>query len=168
MLPTPFTPEQEALIIHLYTVDLLSIGKIADAFDQHNMVVREVLVRHDIPRRKVGGSKHTHPRAYSKNGDSGVNYLTNLAIARGELQRQPCEHPGCGVTGFDKAGRPRVEAHHDDYNHPYQVRWLCPTHHAEWHTHNQPIPASEENRMDLLTFTGVPGRNHSSKDKEGG
>jgi len=48
---------------------------------------------------------------------------TRSAIERGDLVRQPCEV--CGKT--------RVDAHHDDYSKPLEVRWLCRTHHVEHH-----------------------------------
>lgn len=51
------------------------------------------------------------------------------AIRDGRLKREPCE-----VCGSAKA-----QAHHDDYNKPLDVRWLCTTHHAEWHKSNEPI-----------------------------
>lgn len=50
------------------------------------------------------------------------------AIRDGKLIRQPCE-----VCGSAKA-----QAHHDDYSKPLDVRWLCSTHHSEWHKHNTP------------------------------
>lgn len=50
------------------------------------------------------------------------------AIRDGRLTRQPCEV--CGAA--------RAQAHHDDYGKPLEVRWLCTTHHAEWHKHNTP------------------------------
>jgi hypothetical protein len=50
------------------------------------------------------------------------------AIRDGRMTRQPCE-----VCGQEKA-----QAHHDDYSKPLDVRWLCTTHHAEWHKHNTP------------------------------
>jgi len=50
-----------------------------------------------------------------------VRIKTRQAIARGKLTRQPCE--ACGATP--------VEAHHDDYSRPLDVRWLCtPCHRA--------------------------------------
>lgn len=41
---------------------------------------------------------------------------THVLIARGRLLRGPCD--GCGTTDG-------VEAHHDDYDQPRQVRWQC-------------------------------------------
>ena len=38
------------------------------------------------------------------------------------IERQPCEV--CGA---------KAEAHHDDYDKPLEVRWLCFKHHREWH-----------------------------------
>lgn len=50
------------------------------------------------------------------------------------MERQPCEI--CG----DKA-----EAHHDDYDKPLEVRWLCFKHHREWHKiHDNPELLKEE------------------------
>ena len=45
------------------------------------------------------------------------------AVRRGDIVRQPCEI--CGSTAV---------AHHDDYDKPLDVRWLCPSHHKQWHT----------------------------------
>jgi len=53
-----------------------------------------------------------------------VRGITGRAIKRGDLERQPCE---VCKTRID------VEAHHDDYTKPLQVRWLCKRHHAEHH-----------------------------------
>ena len=46
-----------------------------------------------------------------------------VAIANGSLVRMPCEK--CGST--------KVDAHHDDYSKPLDVRWLCRAHHLEHH-----------------------------------
>lgn len=47
-----------------------------------------------------------------------------LARDRGDLIRQPCEI--CNATED-------VHSHHDDYGKPLEVRWLCRTHHNEYH-----------------------------------
>lgn len=57
-----------------------------------------------------------------------ASVAVNNAVRDGRLARKPCE-----VCGRDKA-----QAHHDDYSKPLDVRWLCTTHHAEWHKHNTP------------------------------
>lgn len=33
----------------------------------------------------------------------------------------------------------KVEAHHDDYTKPLEVRWLCESCHKDWHRHNKAI-----------------------------
>lgn len=43
----------------------------------------------------------------------------NEAIRKGIIHRQPCEI--CGNL--------KTHAHHEDYNKPLEVRWLCPLHH---------------------------------------
>ena len=50
------------------------------------------------------------------------NMVSN-AVRDGKLIKQPCE----------KCGHKKVEAHHDDYDKPLDVRWLCKKHHHEHH-----------------------------------
>lgn len=52
-----------------------------------------------------------------------VRALTRSYIKAGKLIRQPCEV--CKDV--------KVEAHHDDYAKPLEVRWLCKQHHVEHH-----------------------------------
>ena len=53
-----------------------------------------------------------------------ANILVGCAIAKGELIRGACE--ACGSRKY-------VEAHHDDYADPLNVRWLCKSHHKQHH-----------------------------------
>lgn len=46
------------------------------------------------------------------------------AIKRGLIERQPCEE--CGAEPTD--------GHHDDYDRPMVVRWLCRRHHRAAHS----------------------------------
>jgi hypothetical protein len=48
------------------------------------------------------------------------------AVKSGRLIRLPCE----------VCGERNSEGHHDDYDKPLQVRWLCNRHHNEWHRIN--------------------------------
>ena len=65
-------------------------------------------------RRPVPGSTRTKIEARTK---------TNNAIRDGRLQRESCEI--CGAI--------ETVAHHDAYERPLDVRWLCLTHHHAWH-----------------------------------
>lgn len=53
--------------------------------------------------------------------------MVNNAIRSGNLHKEPCEV--CGTTE-------KVHAHHDDYDKPLNVRWLCAAHHSQWHKEN--------------------------------
>jgi hypothetical protein len=46
------------------------------------------------------------------------------AIRSGKLMRLPCEV--CGAA--------KVDAHHDDYARPLDIRWLCRSHHKDHHS----------------------------------
>jgi ribosomal protein S27AE len=52
-----------------------------------------------------------------------AHYAVSNAVRDGRLKKQPCEV--CGAK--------KVQAHHDDYSKPLEVRWLCRVHHLELH-----------------------------------
>ena len=53
------------------------------------------------------------------------------AVKNGRLEVQPCET--CASTE-------KIEAHHDNYAQPLDVRWLCRQHHREWHMEHGRAP----------------------------
>lgn len=55
-----------------------------------------------------------------------------VRLVRGTMTRGPCEV--CATT-VD------VEAHHDDYSRPFDVRWLCRAHHRAHHRAERAVPA---------------------------
>ena len=57
---------------------------------------------------------------------SRAHDLVAYAVRIGTLVRMPCEVCGCDSH----------VAHHDDYDKPLDVRWLCGSHHREWHEQN--------------------------------
>lgn len=81
--------------------------------------------------------KKRHPERVKKMVAKAVakwrkkNSLKNLAhrkvfcaLRNGTLEKSPCEI--CGSL--------KVDAHHDDYSKPLEVRWLCKKHHGITHT----------------------------------
>ena len=58
-------------------------------------------------------------------------YLAHLAVQRalssGALEKQACEV--CGAA--------KVDAHHDRYDEPLNVRWLCRSHHVKLHHYGE-------------------------------
>ena len=55
----------------------------------------------------------------------------NNAVQRGDLKRQPCE-----VCGSNE----HIEGHHEDYNKPLDVRWLCRNCHRDYHMDRITLP----------------------------
>ncbi|MFN4062400.1 MAG: hypothetical protein ACK4IA_16850 [Paracoccus hibiscisoli] len=60
-----------------------------------------------------------------------LKYSAHLAVRRalasGRLTKAPCEV--CGAA--------TVDAHHDRYDRPLEVRWLCRTHHVKLHQYGE-------------------------------
>ena len=71
------------------------------------------------PKRRAGieASKARHPDREK------ARRITRSAMSSGQLTKQPCE-----VCGLKK-----VDAHHEDYAKPLEVRWLCRKHHMQHH-----------------------------------
>jgi len=55
----------------------------------------------------------------------------NRAIRSGLLKKaEKCSE--CGK-------KEKLNGHHDDYNFPLKVRWMCSVCHSDWHKHNEPV-----------------------------
>lgn len=64
--------------------------------------------------------RNSKPKAYK------AHTAVNSAIRSGKMLRLKCE-----VCGGDDS-----HAHHDDYQYPLTVRFLCAAHHKQWHDIN--------------------------------
>lgn len=94
-------------------------------YDTHE--ARILYERKRRPRTKIQVKYKTESELkYQKKANTAVQ----AAIKKGVLLKQPCEV--CGTCQ-------NIQAHHDDYSKPLEVRWLCPKHHAEFHKHNSNI-----------------------------
>ena len=77
-------------------------------------------------RKKISSDSATRQKKYP---DAMLaKSKVRSALKKGELVRGACEE--CGAE--------KAEAHHDDYNYPLKVRWLCSKCHHKWHKHNKP------------------------------
>jgi predicted DNA-binding protein YlxM (UPF0122 family) len=98
-------------------------------------------------RERVGKANHFY-RGGGTQDDRAQN-LAEKAIKRGVLIR-PDTCSQCGVAPPPyKDGRSGIQAHHDDYNRPLDVRWLCQACHHAWHQVHTPI-AREEVPMESV------------------
>lgn len=94
----------------------------ARLYAPHRVAAREAYQQTDAFKASAQAAakrwKDVHPRRRAAH--AAVAY----AIRTGKLVRQACEV--CGYTH-------KVEAHHDDYDKPLDVRWLCIPHHKKRH-----------------------------------
>jgi hypothetical protein len=61
--------------------------------------------------------RNKNPKRYK------AHNIVNNSIRDKKLFKDPCE-----ICGNEKS-----VAHHDDYDKPLNIRWLCQAHHKQWH-----------------------------------
>jgi len=131
------TKDQAQECVTMYDAGL-SLAPIAEYFGVSRQGMWDLLRRRTVmrPQKRFGSDNHFH-RGGIRADDEAHNFV-ETAIQQGVLIPQPCEI--CGANGNMKDGRREVQGHHDDYNKPLTVRWLCQKHHHEWHRDNVAIP----------------------------
>jgi len=110
--------------------DGASLADIGKAFGRSRQAIHDIFKTRNWqlrPQQRLG-SDNTFYRGGNR-ASGRVHDMTSVAIEQGLLTQQPCEI----------CGEQKTVAHHDDYNKPYDVRWLCKKHHFEWHSKNTPI-----------------------------
>jgi len=123
--------------------DGLSIQDIASYFGISRQSMHKILSRRGVSFRnnkQYGKENHFYRGGYAQ--DEVAQNLIKVAIAKGTLIPEPCGM--CGDYGKMRDGRNKVHGHHDDYNKPLTVRWLCQKCHHEWHKQNTPIRINDE------------------------
>ena len=118
----------------------LSIQEVADSFGITRQAMWKILKRRNVkfrPNLRYKSENHFY-RGGKKASDYAQNAL-EYAIQKGIVEKKThCEN--CGDTPIFKDGRSGIQAHHNDYNKPLEVRWLCQKCHHQWHKNNSPIP----------------------------
>lgn len=95
---------------------------------RHNSSARDRVLEYDRARgnRQSADYLREYRKRYPKK--YRAHSSVSKAIRDGKLERQlKCEE--C-ASDF------HVEAHHDDYDKPLDVRWLCAACHKQWHATN--------------------------------
>lgn len=101
----------------------MSVGELAEHYGVTRQAMWKIVKRRTETRKKLTLTDNEYGRQRAR-------WLVKSAVRRGVLSRGACE----------RCGNEKAHAHHDDYNKPLAVRWLCQRHHWEWHTQNVPIP----------------------------
>ncbi len=128
MAKLKMTKEQKVEALNMVTKGM-SENSVAEFYGVSRQYIHvlcvEVGLKPKIKCRLTGAESSAHYDASS---------LVCRAINQGVIIPEPCEV--CGIFGRDEKGHRKVIAHHDDYNKPLEVRWLCKKHHYEWHKNN--------------------------------
>jgi transposase-like protein len=126
-----------------YTVALemyrsgLSVGECAAFYQITRQAMWMILKRRGCefrPQLRRGADNHFHR---GTSDDDRAQNLVEIAVRRGILTPSSCE--SCGANGHFKDGRREVQGHHDDYNKPLDVRWLCQKCHHAWHKSHKAV-----------------------------
>lgn len=91
----------------------------------HRVKLREMVWKRwkeDPKLRKISNIRSAKWRAKNTIKRS-AHLLVQYAVRRGDMKKYSCE----------VCGKKKVEAHHDDYSKPLEVRWLCRKHHMDHH-----------------------------------
>lgn len=143
--------------IEVIDLDLLKVGIIwSQAFvDDLNVVyVRRKIEKPAKPIKNVVNEEGQDPIYAQK---IWCRNATNKAIIKGHLTRGLCEI--CGTSE-------NIEAHHEDYSDPYNVKWLCNNHHNKLtngiNVDNKPVEQDKDahnvnnNPQSIVKYSKLP------------
>lgn len=111
-----------------------SIGEVAARFAVTRQAMHDLLKRRTTmrPQQRFGSDNHFYRGTTAEKAAHGK---VEKAIKRGDIERSDiCEECGTAPEPMSD-GRSSIQGHHDDYDNPLEVRWLCqPCHHDEHKT----------------------------------
>lgn len=115
-----------------------SLADLAKIYCISRQAMWDLMKRRTKLRSRLKSGKENHFYRGGKVSDDRAHNKVEKAIKRGDLLNpEVCET--CGSSGRFSDGRTSIQAHHDDYNFPLKVRWLCQPCHHEWHRNNTAI-----------------------------
>jgi len=131
-----------------------SIGDCAAFYDVTRQAMHKILIRRGCKFRSnsKGKDNHFHRGSEKTAKKKRTQHLAEKAVKKGILN-----NPGicsqCKSESTFRDGRTGIQAHHDDYDKPLDVRWLCQKCHYEWHKHNRAL--NETEKTDTEAIGGV-------------
>lgn len=146
------TPEQADECVRMYERGM-SLQPIATYFGVSRQAMWDLLRRRTTLRGNKRYGTDNHFYREGKRADDVAQNLVETAIQQGVMQRKThCEQ--CGQSGQFKNGRTSIQAHHDDYNKPLEVRWLCQKCHHAWHKKHNPkrkeVIVEAQTKVDVI------------------
>jgi len=138
----------------------LSIQDIAEFYGISRQAMWMILKRRGCKfRSNTRNGKDNH---FYRGGETASDKAQNIleaAIKKGVIERKYiCEN--CGSEERFTDGRSAVQAHHSDYNKPFDVIWLCQKCHYKWHETHKAIERKEvesEPEKDIPTIDLIAG-----------
>ena len=126
------TQEQAEESVRLYDRGI-ALGPISKFYGVSRQAMWDLLRRRTTMRPQKRFGKDNHFYRGGETADDHAQNMVEYALRIGVLVR-PSSCSECGASpGEMKDGRSKIQAHHDDYNKPLEVRWLCQECHHQWH-----------------------------------
>lgn len=154
------TEEQVSNAVKSYD-EGMSLGDLGHIYGITRQAMWDLLRRRTTMRSQIRYGKDNHFYRGGARADERAQKLLENEIRYGRMH-----NPGkCSVCDDESRytdGRTAIQAHHDDYNKPLCVRWLCQKCHHDWHKNNRPIPfdgegGKEVNAEDIdIIYGGFP------------
>ena len=141
------TPEQALASVEMYDAGL-SCGIVAEYFGVSRQAMWDLLRRRTVMRPQQRVAENSHFWRGTAADDHAQN-IVEKAVSSGRIQR-PVRCEECGGTKAFKDGRSGIQAHHDNYNFPLRVRWLCQPCHHNWHKRNTAVPRTEVAELEAV------------------
>lgn len=135
------TIEQVAEAVRAYESGS-SLADVGLTYGVSRQAMWDLLRRRTVLRSQVRHGSENHFFRGGSYEDERAHDLVETAIGNGSLVR-PSLCSVCAGGGFMTDGRTVIQAHHDDYNKPLEVRWLCQRCHHEWHRNNKAVTRRE-------------------------
>ena len=146
------TPEQAEESVRLYDRGI-AIGPIAKFYGVSRQAMWDLLRRRTTMRPQKRFGKDNHFYRGGEAADDHAQNMVEYALRIGVLVRpSSCEECG-SIPGEMKDGRTKIQSHHDDYNKPLEVRWLCQECHHQWHKDHcsiKEVMSQELSAVDLM------------------